>query len=468
MTILAFALYQGESMQPEQPVNILLVDDHPENLLALEAVLAPLGHNLVKAHSGREALKCLLSQDFAAILLDVHMPDIDGFETAELIRERQRSQDTPIIFLTAVNTSDTHIFRGYAIGAVDYLLKPIIPEILLSKVAVFIDLYRKTQKIQRQAAQLEASVQELEQQIAERRRAEAALRQAHDELDQRVRERTASLVATNQALQIEIAERARVEEERAQLLAREQRARAEAEAAVRVRDQFLSIAAHELKTPLTSLLGNVQLIQRRVARENKRLDERDQRSLRVVEEQATRLHKLIEAMLDISRIQNGQLSIVCAAMDLDALAQRVVENIRPMLERHTIEVISPSTPLLIDGDELRLEQVLHNIIQNAVKYSPAGGVITVRVEPQDDQACVVVIDQGIGIPKLALPHLFQRFYRADNVDSRHISGLGVGLYVVKEIVKLHGGAIAVTSTEGAGSTFTISLPPLIQTMATRS
>src|SRR5256885_9381664 len=118
-------------MQPEQPVNILLVDDRPENLLALEAVLAPLGHNLVKAHSGREALKCLLSQDFAAILLDVHMPDIDGFETAELIRERQRSQDTPIIFLTAVNTSDTHIFRGYAIGADDYLLKPIIHEILL-------------------------------------------------------------------------------------------------------------------------------------------------------------------------------------------------------------------------------------------------------------------------------------------------------------------------------------------------
>jgi signal transduction histidine kinase len=447
-------------MQPEQPINILLVDDRPENLLALEAVLTPLGHNLVKAYSGKEALKCLLSQDFAVILLDVHMPDIDGFETAELIRERQRSHDTPIIFLTAVNTSDTHIFRGYAIGAVDYLLKPIIPEILISKVTVFVDLYRKSHKIQQQAALLEASVRKLEQQIAERQRAEAALRQAHDELDQRVRERTASLVAANEALQIEIAERVRVEEERAQLLAREQRARAEAEAAVRVRDQFLSIAAHELKTPLTSLLGNAQLIQRRLAREGKGLDERNQRLLRVIEEQATRLHKLIEAMLDISRIQSGQLSIESVAMDLGTLTQRVVENIRPILERHTIEIIRPDMPLLINGDELRLEQVLHNVIQNAVKYSPAGGVVTVRVEPQDDRACVTVTDQGIGIPKMALPHLFQRFYRAENVDTRHISGLGVGLYVVKEIVKLHGGEIAVTSTEGVGSSFTISLPQL--------
>src|SRR5262245_9637010 len=169
-------------MQPDEPVNILLVDDHPGNLLALEAILNPLGHNLVKATSGEEALKRLLQQDFAAILLDVNMPVMDGFETAELIRGRERSQDTPIIFLTAVNTSDSHMFRGYAVGAVDYLLKPFVPAILVSKVTVLVDLYKKTRKVQLQAEQLEATIEELKRQIAQRQSTEAALRQAHDVL----------------------------------------------------------------------------------------------------------------------------------------------------------------------------------------------------------------------------------------------------------------------------------------------
>jgi signal transduction histidine kinase len=444
-------------MQPEHQVNILLVDDRAENLLALEAILSPLSHNLVKANSGQEALKCLLQQDFAVILLDVHMPGMDGFETAELIRGRERSQDTPIIFLTAVNTSDSHVFRGYAVGAVDYLLKPIVPEILVSKVTVLVDLYKKTEKIQRQTTQLEATITALEHQIAERQRTEKALRQAHDQLEERVRERTAGLAAANNALLEEIAERKRVELERAQLLIRERNARADAEAAVRVRDQFLSIASHELKTPLTSLLGNTQLIRRRTAREGG-LNERNQYLLGVIEQQAMRLNKLIEALLDISRIQNGQLTITREQVDLDALSRRVVREVQPILHQHTIEVLSADAPLTVEGDELRLEQVLQNVIQNAVKYSPSGGPITLRLAAQHDQACVMVTDQGIGIPRKSLPHLFQRFYRADNADSEHISGLGVGLYVVKEIVGLHGGAIDVASTEGQGSTFTIRLP----------
>ena len=444
-------------MQPEEPVNILLVDDRPENLLALEVVLGPLGHNLVKASSGHEALKCLLQQDFAVILLDVHLPGIDGFETAELIRGRERSRDTPIIFLTAVNTSDTHVFRGYAIGAVDYLLKPIVPEILVSKVTVLVDLCKKTQKIQRQATQLKATIGALEHQIAERQRTEEALRQAHDELEQRVRERTAGLARANEALRAEIAERRLVEQERASLLIRERQARAEAEAAVHVRDQFLSIASHELKTPLTSLLGNSQLLQRRIARDGG-LNERNENLLVVIEQQATRLKKLIEALLDISRIQNDQLTITRAQIDLDTLARRMVREVQPTLRQHSIEFHGSSAPLLIEGDELRLEQVLQNIIQNAMKYSPAGGAIIIRVEPRGDRACVSVTDQGIGIPQASIPHLFQRFYRADNADSQHISGMGVGLYVVKEIVRLHGGDIEVTSTEGEGSTFTICLP----------
>src|SRR5262245_24109122 len=199
-------------MPIEHPVNILLVDDHAENLLALEAMLDPLGQNLVKAQSGEEALKCLLRQDFAVILLDVQMPGMDGFETAELIRGRERSKHIPIIFLTAVNTNEANVSRGYEVGAVDYLLKPIVPGILISKVTVFVDLHRKTTKIERQAEELEATIRALEHQIDERVRTETALRQARDQLEQRVRERTAGLAEANQALRTEISERERAEQ----------------------------------------------------------------------------------------------------------------------------------------------------------------------------------------------------------------------------------------------------------------
>jgi signal transduction histidine kinase len=444
-------------MQPEEAINILLVDDRPENLLALEAILSPLGHQLVKAASGEDALKRLLHQDFAVILLDVHMPRMDGFETAELIRGRERSRDTPIIFLTAVNTNDAHVFRGYSVGAVDYLLKPFVPEILVSKVTVLVDLYKKTSKIQRQADQLASTIATLEREVAERERTEQALRRAHDELEGRVNDRTAGLAIANQALRAEIAERQRVEGERAKLLVREQQARADAEAAVYVRDQFLSIASHELKTPLTSLLGNTQLLRRRAARD-KTFAEHNQQALEVIEQQAIRLKKLIDALLDISRIQNGQLVLSQQPLDLEALAQRMVREVQPILQQHTIEFAGLGAPLMVEGDELRLEQVLQNIIQNAVKYSPSGGTISVQVNAKNGHAYVSISDQGIGIPQPALKQLFQRFYRAENAEARQISGMGVGLYLVKEIVKLHGGTIQVDSTEGVGSTFTIQLP----------
>jgi signal transduction histidine kinase len=256
---------------------------------------------------------------------------------------------------------------------------------------------------------------------------------------------------------LEVTDQVLAQRERAELFTQAETARTEAENAVQIRDQFFSVAAHELKTPLTSLLGNVQLIQRRAAREGL-LQERDQRAFGVVAAQTHRLQQMVEALLDVTRLESGHLSLHRAPLDLGSLAQRIVEEVQPTLSIHTITTTIRGTALIVDGDALRLEQVLQNIIQNAVKYSPAGGVIAIETFLQDRSVCVSIADQGIGIPQNSLQRLFSRFYRADNVNGKQISGMGIGLYVVQEIITLHGGSVTVESMEGRGSTFTICLP----------
>lgn len=257
----------------------------------------------------------------------------------------------------------------------------------------------------------------------------------------------------------DVTERKRAEEERTQLLLREQAARHDAEEALRFRDEFLAVAAHELKTPLTTIKGYISVLQRRAERTGES-DPRDARVLQVISEQALRLQKLIELLLDLSRIQSGQLQIERAPVDLGEFVRRWIESAEPLVEAHTINFIASSEPLLVLADELRLEQVFQNLFQNALKYSPEGGTVTVRVEREGEYACLSVADQGIGIPSAELPNLFTRFHRARNFSSLQISGLGLGLFVVKEIVTLHDGTISVESTEGQGSTFTVSLPIL--------
>ncbi len=231
----------------------------------------------------------------------------------------------------------------------------------------------------------------------------------------------------------------------------------EAQNAIRMRDQFLSLASHELKTPLTSLLGYAELLERR-SRQNGSFGERELRALHVISDQSRRLSKLVSALLDLSRIQSGQLSIERRPVDLHALVRRLIEEVQPAQEHHVLECESTDKQLVILGDELRLEQVLQNLVQNAIKYSPDGGIVCINLHQCGTEAHVSVVDQGIGIPADSMPLLFSRFYRAHNVDPQHISGMGIGLYVVKEIVGLHGGTVSVTSEEGQGSTFTISLP----------
>jgi len=236
-----------------------------------------------------------------------------------------------------------------------------------------------------------------------------------------------------------------------------QQARAKAENALRLRDQFLSLAAHELNTPLFALLGHVELLHDGLTGQNS-LDARDQRSLQIILDQTRRLSMLVRSLLDLSRIETGQLAIERAPVDVSALVGRVVEEAQLLLQRRQIEVQRPREAVMVDGDALRLEQVFHNLVQNSVKYSAAGTPVRVTLSQQAGTVCVAVSDRGIGIPAAALPRLFERYYRAANVAESSARGMGIGLSVVKEIVELHGGRVLVESTEGTGSTFTVCLP----------
>jgi signal transduction histidine kinase len=235
----------------------------------------------------------------------------------------------------------------------------------------------------------------------------------------------------------------------------------EAEKAISLRDVFLSIAAHELRTPLTTMVGNIQMIQRRFANKGDTLIY-EQRLLNIANQQMKRLSRMIEELLDASRLAKGQFALTYEPFDFSMLVTRVVDEMQPQLHQHNVEAVLPEESIIINGDISRLEQVLQNLLQNAVKYSPQGGVIMVHVSlSQNEQSkplcCVAVSDQGVGIPQAAMPNLFSRFFRAANVKEG-FGGLGVWLYIVKEIISLHGGTISIESTEGHGSTFTFCIP----------
>ncbi len=227
-------------------------------------------------------------------------------------------------------------------------------------------------------------------------------------------------------------------------------------AEIRSRDEFLSVAAHEFKTPITTITAYTQMLRRRLA---DTLAPRDQRALTVVGEQTERLTGLVETLLDLSRIETGRLVVERATLSLTALIVRLVDELAPISEQHPLTLAGDAHEVTVTGDAQRLRQVFQNLLSNAIKYSPQGGPIAVALEMVDGRARVSVTDHGIGIPPEALPYLFDRFYRAGNVDQHGVlPGFGIGLYVVKEIVEQHGGTISVESAEGRGSTFTVALP----------
>ncbi|HYP29933.1 MAG TPA: response regulator [Blastocatellia bacterium] len=443
------------SMEGQQ-VSILMVDDHPENLLALEATLSYLDQKIVKASSGREALRLLLERDFAVILLDVHMPDMDGFETAQLIRDRDKSQNIPIIFLTAMHKGEGQVFKGYSLGAVDYIFKPFEPEILKAKVSVFIELYKKTEEIKRQAELLRIKNQELDGTNKAIMELYSEIERKNAELESRVQKRTAELARTNEALHAEIAERRRAQEEREQLFVSEQKARERAEAANRAKDEFLATVSHELRTPLTSILGWARLL---------RSSEIDQasfvRGLDTIERNAKSQAKIIEDILDVSRIISGRLRIEVHSLDLVPIIEMAVDAVRPAAEAKAIRIqvsLDPSVGAL-RGDPNRLQQVAWNLLSNAVKFTPNGGEINVCLRRGERGAQIVVTDNGNGISPDFLPFVFDRFSQAEGHITRRHGGLGLGLAIVRHLVEMHGGTISVYSAgEGQGATFTVELP----------
>jgi signal transduction histidine kinase len=371
---------------------ILIVDDLPEKLLVYSSLLDDIDAEIVEARSGTEALKRVLEGSFAVILLDVNMPDIDGLETATLIRGHRNGRHTPIIFITSY-ADEMQTARGYALGAVDYILSPIVAPVLRTKVQVFVDLYN----------------------------AHAALARSNQELETRVKERTAEL-----------------------------------EQLSRLKDEFLATMSHELRTPLNAIFGWVTLLRTR------RLDEPTQeRALETIERNARAQKRLIEDLLDVSRIVTGKVALEIMPVDPRRVVEAALETMAPAAQAKGITVV----PLLdtgvatVRGDFARLQQIVCNLLSNAIKFTPAGGKVDVCLAHRNEEAEISVSDSGQGIKPEFLPLVFDRFRQEDGSISRRHGGLGLGLAIVRHLVELHAGSVeAFSAGEGKGSRFVVRLP----------
>jgi signal transduction histidine kinase len=426
-------------MSGAAPANILMVDDQPARLLTYRAILEPLGHNLVAVNSGLEALDALMKQDFAVVLLDVKMPGMDGFETAELIHDHPRFETIPIIFVTGVHVTEFDRLKGYKAGAIDYVYIPVIPEILRSKVAVLVELYGKRRELQAVNRELAES----NQQLADANNAlQSEKTRQLEELNGHLQRANDELSRSNHSLENEIRERTRAEN-----LLKE---------AVVKRDEFLAMLSHELRNPLSPLRNASHMLMLGETQDPKIIWSRG-----VIERQLKHMIRLVDDLLDVSRIARGKIVLVSERVNVGDIVAAAVETVQPLLEqkKQHLELTSSDPVPMVRGDPVRLSQVVGNLLHNAAKYTGEGGRIVLATRVHEGRAEICVRDSGIGISKEAMPRIFELFTQIPSERVNTSGGLGIGLALVRALVELHGGEIDVAS-DGIdhGSEFTVRLP----------
>jgi two-component system sensor histidine kinase/response regulator len=465
-------MLQLPATSPSVNANILLVDDRPENLLVLEEMLASLGQNLVKAYSGHEALKSVLSQDFAVILLDIQMPGIDGFEIAALIKERERSRHTPIIFITAIDRSDEQVSQGYALGAVDYLFKPIVPEILRAKVATFVDLYQKTHELERQAEHIELANQELGSQLREISRLNWELEHANRQLGTEIAERKHAQEALQQSVSDLRQTDAALREMNEQLEVLVKERTAELKASNDELSTFTYIVSHDLRSPLVNLKGFVgelrsvlpliptsphdlaQLDEQRMSQLGEAIEKSIPEATGFIEAAVERMDNLTSALLRLARL--GRRELVIEPVDMNALVQVVLDSLAFQIREREVKVTVGDLPTVL-ADRTAMEQIVGNILTNAVLYLRPDclGEIEIEGSANDYATTFLVRDNGRGIAQEEQHKVFEPFRRCGAQD---IAGEGMALSYVQVQLRRHGGRIWFTSEPDVGTTFYFSIP----------
>jgi len=397
-----------------EKLNVLMVDDQPAKLLTYEAILAGLGETLIKAGTAREALSVLLKEEIAVVLMDVNMPELDGFELAAMIRQHPRCKKTAIIFVSAVHLTDWDRLRGYESGAVDYVSVPVVPEILRAKIGVFLDLYRKSAELER----------------------------LNRSLEHRVAERTAELEGTVRQL--------RDNEIR---LLQQGEALADAD---RRKNEFIAMLAHELRNPLQPIRMAMEM-----ARQSQATEEQLRLGRDIVERQVNHLVRLIDDLMDASRITSGKLRLVQQRIDLRQVADAAADSIRELAQRkgQRLDVDAGVERLEIDADAARLTQVVVNLLSYGVKFTQPGGTIALSMARHGDSVIMRVRDNGVGIAAEDLDRIFEMFVQGSRNPGDTHEGLGLGLALVRRIVELHGGTVTATSQgRNRGSEFLVKLP----------
>jgi signal transduction histidine kinase len=404
-----------ETALPKPEVKLLVVDDREDNLFSIETILEPDGYTIVKANSGRAALKKLLQQhDFTLILMDVQMPDMNGFETASLIYEREKLRHIPIIFITAHNNGEEKMYEGYKTGAVDFIYKPINPELLRYKVSVFVDLYQKTHQLLNHERKLLAMNRSLEIEIEERRISEEKVRLLNEQLLQ-----------NNQQLKNTIEEL----------------------------DRFAYVASHDLQEPLRKILVFSDKIQTKY---KEQLDAELERSLDKIVRASERMQLLISDLLRFSRHTNTAEDFTF--IDLNDLLHDVLVDMEVDIEQTGSQIRMEKLPP-VWAIPSQMRQLFQNLLSNAIKFRKPDIVPMITIVsdiPSKEHYRIIVQDNGIGFDPKFSEEIFMVFKRLHSYHE--FEGSGVGLSICKKIIERHRGEIHAESKLGMGSKFIVQLP----------